>query len=429
MVKKINLSIKRTMTRTATLIPIRFAFLFWVIFVFCYNGAFPFLHYVQNFTTPVLQQFILWFAAKFLNLAEPITISINGSGDTSYHYVFLLCIFLVSLSGTLIWSALDRKRKSHEQLLYWLTVVLRFYVGFTLLHYGLAKLNNGQFPALNSYRLLSTYGDSSPMGLAWSFLSYSEGYKWFMCFAELMGILLFFRRTATIGAFLCLMTTANIMAINYFFDVPVKILSTALMLMCLTILSPNIVRLFRFFFKGKMVQLNSLKAPVFNARWMRISKLVVKYAVIVLYAGLPIFVALKMALFNPKSAHTTAVYGVYDIEDVTWWKQNPSADSTDFRPKWTLLTFESSKLGTVKSVNNESAWYKYKLDTVAKSIQITFTDAPNVSHKLHYTIPTQDRMVLKGDFFGRPATLILKRKTFELTERGFRWINERPYNR
>lgn len=417
------------MKKTATLISIRFAFLFWIIFVFCFNGAFPFLYYLQTFTTAALQQFIPWFATKFLNPADPIVTSVNGSGDTIYHYVLLLCIFILSVFGTLIWSAIDYKRKSHEQLFCWLTVVLRFYVGLMLVVYGLAKLNDGQFPALNSYRLLSTYGDSSPMGLAWSFLSYSKGYKWFMCFAELMGILLFFRRTATIGAFLCLMTTANIMSVNYFFDIPVKILSTALMLMCLTILSPNIIQLFRFFFKGEKVRLNFLKAPLFKARWMRISKLVLKYAVILLYAGLPIFMALKLEWFNSKPTDSAAINGIFDIEDVTWLKQAPIADSASLRPKWTLLTFEARNIGVARSANNETAWYKYKLNSAAKSVQITFMNDPNVNYTLNYTIPVQDRMVLTGDFFGTPATLILKRKTFELTERGFHWISESPYNR
>lgn len=191
------------MNKTLTLISIRFIFLFWVLFAFCFNSAaLPVLHFTQKFTAPLLRDIVQWFAVSVLNFAYPLNMETAGSGDATFHYILLLCIFLFSVLGTLIWSAADYKRKSHESLFYWLTVVLRFYVGFMLVHYGLAKLNNGQFPALLSYRLLSTYGDSSPMGLAWTFLSYSEGYKWFMCVAELMAILLFFRRTATIGAFI-----------------------------------------------------------------------------------------------------------------------------------------------------------------------------------------------------------------------------------
>jgi uncharacterized membrane protein YphA (DoxX/SURF4 family) len=79
---------------------------------------------------------------------------------------------------------IDQKRRSHDQLFYWLTVSLRFYVGFMLVHYGLAKLNNGQFPGPSATGMSITYGDSSPMGLAWRFLGFSEGYKTFMFFAE-----------------------------------------------------------------------------------------------------------------------------------------------------------------------------------------------------------------------------------------------------
>lgn len=178
-----------------------------------------------------------------------------------------------------------------------------------------------------------------------------------------------------------------------------------------------------------MVQLNFLKAPVFKAGWMRISKLALKYLAILLYAGIPLFMALKTTWFNARSITKAAVYGAYDIVDVTWLKQDPTADVSNLRPKWTLLTFENHNRGISRSANNEIAWYNYKLDTAAKSIQITFTDDPNVTHILHYTVQNKDRVVLKGDFFGLPATLILKRKTFELTERGFHWISERPYSR
>lgn len=414
----------------ATLIAIRFAFIFWLLFALTFNGgAIPILSFLQGVIVSALQVIVKWYASNMIYLTEPLTVVTSGSGDTTFHYILLLCICSTSVLGTLVWSVADHKRKSHDQLFYWLTVVIRFYVGFMLLHYGLAKLNNGQFPSLSSYRLLSTYGDSSPMGLAWSFLSFSDGYKWFMFFAELMGVLLFFRRTATIGAFLCLITSINIMAINYFFDVPVKILSTALGLMCLTLLSPNIIQLFRFFFKGEMVQLNLLEAPALKKKGLRISKLVLKYAVLLLFAGLPLFMSLKMAWFDAKTNDDQAVSGIFEIEDVTWLKQDPTADSSSLRPKWTVLTFEANSYGSVRSVNDKTEVYKYKLDNHAKSVQITFVDAPDVSHRLDYTVASQDRMVLKGDYFGAPATVILKRKTFELTERKFQWISEYPHNR
>ncbi|MNY34208.1 hypothetical protein D3C86_1685300 [compost metagenome] len=138
--------------------------------------------------------------------------------------------------------------------------------------------------------------------------------------------------------------------------------------------------------------------------------------------------ALKLEWSNSKSADKTPVSGIFDIEDVSLLKGDPIVDNR-LRPKWTILAFEAHNFGSARSANNETAWYKYKIDTPAKSIQITFTDDPNVSHTLNYTIPSQDRIVLKGDYFGMPATIILKRKTFELTERSFHWVSEQPYNK
>jgi hypothetical protein len=71
------------------------------------------------------------------------------------------------------------------------------------------------------------------MGLAWAFLGFSKGYILFMGLAEICAGLLLFRRTMTFGAIITLMTAMNVMAVNYFYDVPVKILSTHLVLMTL----------------------------------------------------------------------------------------------------------------------------------------------------------------------------------------------------
>lgn len=384
---------------------------------------------MEKYTTPLLHSFIPWFAQKYLNLPEQITVFPNGSGDTTYNYVLLLCVLLVALFGTFIWSVLDRKRKSHDQLFYWLIVLLRFYVGFMLVHYGIAKLNEGQFPSLYLGQLSTTYGESSPMGLAWRFLGFSEGYKWFMFTAEIMGVLLFFRKTATIGAFLCLITSANIMAINYFFDVPVKILSTALVIMCLIILSPNIINLIRLFFKGELVKLNQLKSPVFNAKWVRISKLALKYAAILLYIGIPLFTALKIALIDKKPNDKSAVYGAYDIESLKPEKKDSIPDISFLSRKWNFVAFDRKNSAYIRYNNDETAWCIYEVDSVSKSLTISFKDDPKVSYKLNYQFPDSNKLILTGDLFGTPATITLNKKKFILTETKFHWINEYPNNR
>ena len=413
------------MKKTLSLVLSRFIFLLGLLFAFFFNLAFPFLYYIQQFTFPLLNRFIPWFGNTCLAIRETIDPVPNGSGDTTYSYVLLFCIALLSVLGTIIWSAIDRKRKSHEQLFQWLITLFRFYVGFILVNYGIAKLNNGQFPAPSLYRLTSTYGDSSPMGLAWTFLGYSAGYKWFMFTAEIMAALLFFRRTATLGALLCLMTTINIMAINYCFDVPVKMLSTALVLMCLIMLSPNIINLLNLFFKGQMVQLKSPAVPVTEKKWIRITLTVLKYLAIIAYVLLPLIMAMKTALFDEKSTSTSSLYGAYDITSFAT-QDTPGAR---YAYKWQLLAFDHNDNAIVKYSNKESDWCKYQVNENKKSLELKFNDDPNTIYKLNYQILDSNQVMLSGELFNGPTKIILKRKQFELMERKFHWISEHPYNR
>jgi hypothetical protein len=70
-----------------------------------------------------------------------------------------------------------------------------------MIGYGAAKVISSQFPPPTLDRLMQPYGDSSPMGLLWTFMGASEPYTMFVGFAEMIsGILLFPRKTSTLGA-------------------------------------------------------------------------------------------------------------------------------------------------------------------------------------------------------------------------------------
>lgn len=261
----------------------RFSFTLLMLFMFFFNnGTLPFLTFIGGFLDGIFHQLVPWVAKNILHLSYDLVISINGGGDTSYHYVMLFCIGFLAVFTTLIWSFIDRKRLNYQRLYYWLTVCVRFYVGLMLINYGLVKVVQLQFSPPGFGRLLTTFGESSPMGLAWTFLGFSKGYNMFMGIAELLAGLLLFRKTVVVGAIITLMTTANVMAVNYFYDVPVKIVSTALVLMCLFLLAPNFIRLFKLFFKGEATILRTIPPPLINKRWKRNVKYTLKYLLIAL---------------------------------------------------------------------------------------------------------------------------------------------------
>jgi len=261
----------------------RFIVLFFGLFMFPAPLNFlPFVDSLFPWVTTAWNALIVFTGKHILHLAKEITVLPNGSGDTTWNYVQIFLIFWIAVLGSIAWTLVDRKRTNYRRLLYWFNVAVRYYLGFCLISYGAVKVFKTQFPAPSLFRLLEPFGQSSPMGLAWTFLGYSNGYNYFMGAAEVIGgLLLFFRRTTTFGALFSMTVTANIVAINLCFDVPVKIFSSFLLLLSVYLAVLQLNRLVQFFFLHKAVALKT-ESIQFTTRWKRITLVIAKYAVILI---------------------------------------------------------------------------------------------------------------------------------------------------
>jgi uncharacterized membrane protein YphA (DoxX/SURF4 family) len=116
---------------------------------------------------------------------------------------------------------------------------LRLGLAVTMVVYGFSKVWVRQFPPLDEWTAFQSYGDSSPMGLLWRFMGHSPTYERFTGFAEVLaGVLLATRRTATPGALVMVAVMANVVMLNFCFDVPVKLASTHLLVFALVSARP-----------------------------------------------------------------------------------------------------------------------------------------------------------------------------------------------
>lgn len=407
----------------------RFAFLLLGLFmIFFNNGTFPMFYVLMKYPMSLLHVFIPWMGKAWLKLPYPITEFTNGSGDTTYDFVVLLCVAVIAMVGTLVWTLLDRKRANYNRLFYWLSVGVRFYVGIMLINYGMVKVIQLQFPPPSLHRLVTTYGESSPMGLAWTFLGFSKGYNLFMGIAEVLAGLLFFRKTVALGAIISLMTTANVMAVNYFYDVPVKIVSTALFVMCLFLLAPNFVRLFNFFVRGHGATLRTLASPVLTKRWKRITKYSFKYLLIAMVLVTSIWQSVAMQSVYGRKAPKSALYGAYEVESFV---KNGEVipQETQRADRWKTLLLESPVYASIKMTNNADSYPYTKIDTAKKKIMFSTTEDMKDASTLDYKRTGADKLWLKGVLFGDSVEITLNKMKFELTERQLNWINERPYNK
>jgi len=413
-------------------IAFRFFFIFFGLFIaFHNNGAYPFFDLLFEYPTELLHVIIPWIGKHILRLSYDITVFTNGSGDTTYDYVIVFACAMLGLIGTVVWSILDRKRANYDTLYYWLTAAIRFYVGLMLIQYGMVKVIKLQFSSPGFYRLTQPYGDSSPMGLAWTFLGFSKGYNMFMGLAEMAAGLLLFRRTLALGAIITLATAANVMAVNFFYDVPVKIVSTALVVMTLFLLLRDAKRLFTFFFTGRAIALPVIKAPVISQRWLRITKLSFK-ALILGYALIyGLYETIESGKEYGENAPKPALHGLYTVDTYIVNQDTIPPLMTD-STRWKQVLIEWEGYARVNYMNDKRAFYASEVDTTAHTLILTSTQDSTLQYNFSYELPSPDQFHLRGTLEDDTLSILMHRKgikDFLLTNRGFHWVSEYPFNR
>ena len=407
--------------------------LFSIFFIVCImlnpNGGvqLPFFEKIHKLYIPVFQGLATWVSIHIFNLPQPLNTEGYGSGDTTLQYLFVLIAWAMAIIGCLVWSIVDVKRRNYNKALYWVSVCLRYYLGTTMISYGFAKFFKTQFTDPSYYRLTQSYGNSSPMGLAWTFFGYSMWYNYFMGFAEVLGgLLLFFRRTATLGALITLAVSANIMAVNYSFDVPVKILSTLLVAMSLFLLAKDAKRLFNFFILNKLTPAANISAYIFKPRWRNITLTVVKYLIILNVLGGTIESGIQMRKIINNMTSEENLYGTYEVT-------SPNT-ATDLKPDTTtwqklVVRFDSIIITFGKNSTNT---YAFNLDRDKKQLGIfTSKNNPEPAYILNYNLAPKKPTLLGTISNGKIKIQAVKtgRDTFPLMVRGFHWINEFPNNK
>jgi len=437
----------------------RFVFIFIILFIvlldWSVNSILSYIYY-NGQLAEFLDIVISWTGRQLFHIPYTIISPYDGQhNDRTYIYLLYFIMTLVGVLGAIIWSVLDRKRKNYQMLYYWLTVIVRYYLAFTLFVFALEKFFKMQFPDLGYYTLTEPLGDMSPMSLAWAFFGYSYGYNVFMGLAESAALLLLFRRTTTFAAMLTLATLANVMAVNYNYDVHAKMYPTALFVMTFFLLLKDLKRLLRFFFTEQAISLPVIKAPVFKKRWMNISKMVLKVLVIGYFTILPVrdyFGYQKNAEERGKAK--SEISGVYDVDTFVTnkdtlsndnplrWKQivigDKMVEAVRFRgdsiaflyvsvnTKEIIVSGDQKDLYTkMQEIYNEQGINIYpKMDSILIARQI--------ESSLRFEFLDSNTLKLKGIIKNDSVFITAKRKpidikNFRLMKRRFHWITEASY--
>jgi len=405
------------------------------------------------------REVVVWAAKTVFGLE--ITIFPAGSGDTTYNYVELFVHAIAAVIGAAVWTAGagawnwtrarlghsvrarrrgdSRRRGVSPRTFDLFNVYVRYYLAAVMLGYGINKLLLMQMPHPGPSRLMVTYGESSPFGLLWTSMGASPGYQFFGGLAETLGAaLLFWRRTTLLGTLVCAAALVNVVALNLFYDVPVKLFSSHLLLLSLFLAAPHFGRLVGVLALNLPTAAATLRPFPFRWRITRWSALALKTAVVLwLTVGTTWRMMSMIAEMRPPAA-SNPLAGFYRVES---FSLDGVADRTlDDAARWVRVGIDdgmTTQAGLAASAavrcadgHIERWWLQLNLDTNTVTIPLANQQQPAT---LTYTTPQAetDVVVLEGTWGGKPIAARLRRAEAEnqLTTRGFNWINEFPFYR
>lgn len=363
----------------------------------------------------------------------------SGSGDQRIIWIFVFCVLVVAMAVTVVWSVLDRRRPHYQRLNAWFLLFLRLCLGGQMLFYGMAKVVPTQMPEPPLVALLSQYGDFTPAAVLWMQVGSAPVYEILLGSAEVLGgLLLFWPRTATLGAMISLISMAQVFILNMTFDVPVKILSGHLLLISFVLLAPQARRL------ADVLVLQRPSAPATQPEPLRGKRARTIAVVVQVALGLWVLAGIThqaRVIWNETGGGATKpeLYGIWSVAEFTRDGQ-PLPPLTTDQNRWQRVIFDVTGMAYQK-MDGTLVPVVGAVDPAAHTITVSDTTAPSAPGLVAeanadrlgtftFTQTAPDRLRLEGEFNGHPVTVSLEQvdlNSFKLRSTPFKWVQDQPH--
>jgi uncharacterized membrane protein YphA (DoxX/SURF4 family) len=324
---------------------------------------------------------------------------------------------------------MDRKRNDYEKLSYGLSVILRYSLAIAMLQYGFAKVFRTQFPFPSIDKMLQSYGESSPMGLLWTFMGYSTAYNIFTGLWEVVGgCLLLFKRTRLLGALLIIGVMSNVVMLNLSYDVPVKLHSMHLLAIAIFLIIPDANRLVAFFFNTP-VEPYPVKFNIKN----RISWVYAAAKVIILFILLSnvwggVQIQREDAKSVSKMGNEKSFLGEFEVERFVF-NGEPMPPDPNSTSRWKKVLISGRNIDIQYMDGNSLPWLFHGNDHSRKIVLLS----PDLSTRGNFDFRNEQGVLrLKGLINDDSLKVVLRKKSensFVLSSRGFHWVSNEPFYR
>jgi hypothetical protein len=215
--------------------------LFGIVFI-----PFPFVltDWQYSLTDLIFGKLIGFFSANIFGK----TLADNSvHSDSSSMYILVLLLLLLALITTAIVQFTRRWKKNRSKIIAFVYTACIYYLALQLLKYGVDKIFKNQFYLPEPNTLYTPLGHLEKDILYWSSMGTSHFYSVFMGIVEsVAAIFLFFRKTRILGLLMALAILLNVIAVNFGFDIGVKLYSLFLLFITIYLLAPYASRLYFF---------------------------------------------------------------------------------------------------------------------------------------------------------------------------------------
>jgi len=359
----------------------------------------------DKFNKPLAAPFY-WLDKHFYHTGFNPAIHQNVTGDSHFEIVFFLTVFSIAVIVTIAWTLFDKRRVNYDKLSYWFRVYLRNILAIAMLAYSIIKLVPIQMPYPSIFDLAKPYGEQGRFNVFWNFMGISPGYERFAGFCELIAaLLLFFRRTAVTGSLLTITVLSNVIALNWFYNVPVKISPTQLSLYALFLMAPYLKNIAEFVYM-KPVIWTAQKRFTFKTAWK-------KYLVRIIMIGLPLmFFATAFVGLNKnyiEQENNSRKQKIYDVTTFIATDTLPPLATDTLRWKRVMLFVNvDPDLMIIYNMNDQQKWYKFGIDSSKKIFTLFDNPDDKTGQVLNYNYSSKTNLQFKGKWYGKDIEVSMK---------------------
>ncbi|MEO7312696.1 MAG: hypothetical protein ABIX01_20085 [Chitinophagaceae bacterium] len=352
---------------------------------------------------------------------EPVKDGYVGITDGKVGWVLTSSLLLVAFIGTVIWCILDKRRLNYIKLHYWFRMYLVYYLFLAIMPYALFKIIPLQMPFPNAEQLLTPVGNNNGFRLVWNFMGARPGYSVFAGICEMTGcVMILFRRTRVFGCLFLCTVMVNVVCLNIFYNVFVKLQSIHLLTVIIFLLVPHIPKLVRIFYYLQPVSLAE-REFTFTTRWKKWL-----LAALLLAPAYASFIVLKDAGIRVNNNKLFRHQEVYDVSAFTSGSDIIPPLLTDtFRIKrLVFMASQSRKVAILYNMKDIPDYYFYKWDTAGEKFSLTNVDTtkPIV---FTYTEPAKNKLQITGNWKGKPVTMQLEKfeiDSMKLVKEKIKWV-------